>query len=463
MNKKAASITKLAPKPPDSIRLTKMQAERLSGLSGMKAEELSGRTVAELSKEFKWRIDPELLLFRKICGQVVQTDPDTGIEYPVPFATVQVEDTDCSFLGYFPVGSPWHWFFPFRCHREVIGSAQTDLCGRFCVWIPRFDIDWILGWRLEKHCYWEIFNKPTIRDIIDHVLHDVAGPVVPPKPGPDPGPWETIISEGVLHQLETIIGAKKVNLLRSAQGMARFGQKANGAAQQLLNQPAFTRSMTPPFVKEMRNTRNIEDNQELALKMGATGEKARLLSQWSPNRYIGPFIRCYNVLVPEFVPFFDVPDITFTVTQDVNGDGTQEVIYGENYFHVRWNSGPIDDVVLHASAIAQASPFPADNPECQGISVPTETPAIVLAGLYPLHNLGGGADPYIDSATGYAQRPNRPHPHGFVSEAPPLPTPLPVPPSAAFFSFTATIIEAAQIFIVCGIPLHLLAEQNQGL
>jgi hypothetical protein len=38
------------------------------------------------------------------------------------------------------------------------------------------------------------------------------------------------------------------------------------------------------------------------------------------------------VLVPEWVPLVDVPDITFRVTQDVDGDGDEETIYSEGYY-----------------------------------------------------------------------------------------------------------------------------------
>jgi len=118
---------------PSSIALTTSQAQRLSKVSSIDVAELSGRTVKEISDKLGHRIDPQLLLFRRICGTVTKTDPVTGIAYPVPYATVEVEDTDCSLLGYFPSSSPWSWFFPFSCRREVIGTTTTDVCGRFCV------------------------------------------------------------------------------------------------------------------------------------------------------------------------------------------------------------------------------------------------------------------------------------------------------------------------------------------
>jgi hypothetical protein len=112
-----------------------------------------------------------------------------------------------------------------------------------------------------------------------------------------------------------------------------------------------------------------------------------------------------------------VPDITFRVTQDVDGDGDQETIYAENFFDVRWNAGPIPDVTLEASPIAVAGVV------CDTPTVPCEdTPAILFAGLMPLVNPAGPADPYHDNATGYARRVNRPHPSGNLVD--PLPNPL---------------------------------------
>ncbi len=103
---------------PDQIKLTPIQAERLGAMNDVAAKDLVGLTVAEISQKFRFRIDPMLLFFRKVCGKVVKKDPVTGIEYPVPYATVNVEDTDCSLLGFFPTNAQWAWYFPFNCRRE---------------------------------------------------------------------------------------------------------------------------------------------------------------------------------------------------------------------------------------------------------------------------------------------------------------------------------------------------------
>jgi hypothetical protein len=83
---------------------------------------------------------------------------------------------------------------------------------------------------------------------------------------------------------------------------------------------------------------------------------------------------------------------------------------------VRWNSGPIPDVTLEASPSAIAS-LSCDTPDvlCE------DTAAITFAGLMPLVNPPAPADPYHDAGTGYARRPNRPHPSGNLADPPPNP------------------------------------------
>ena len=155
--------------PPDRRKLTKTQAARLGALAELEPKQLAGLTVAEITDKFKWKIDPQILLFRKICGRVVKKDPVTGVEYPVPFATVHVQDTDCSLLWYFPKPWPWGWFFPLFCHREELATVKTDECGNFCVFIPRWDIDRILRFRLKRICFPDIV-RPNLRDLIGDIV-----------------------------------------------------------------------------------------------------------------------------------------------------------------------------------------------------------------------------------------------------------------------------------------------------
>lgn len=60
---------------PDQMTLAVRQAESLSSMTGV--------SVADLTETLKWVIDPKLRLFRRICGQVVKTDPITGANHPV--------------------------------------------------------------------------------------------------------------------------------------------------------------------------------------------------------------------------------------------------------------------------------------------------------------------------------------------------------------------------------------------
>ncbi len=106
--------------------------------------------------------------------ELSKKDPATGVEYPVPFATVHVEDTDTNFLGFFPAESPWGWLFPLFSRREEIAVTRTDACGRFCVYVPRWEIDWILRFRRERFCFPDVLIKPNIRDLLQGLQHPVV-------------------------------------------------------------------------------------------------------------------------------------------------------------------------------------------------------------------------------------------------------------------------------------------------
>ena len=394
--------------PPDQIPLTSRQADRLSKLTGVKVAELRDRTIAQLTERLKWQIDLELLLFRRICGQVVKTDPISGVDYPVPFATVHVEDTDCSFLGFFPIESPWAWLFPVFCHREDIATVVTDECGHFCVWVPRFDIDWILRFRRERFCYPDIFIRPNIRDILERYK---IFPPPPPEdgirppigPGPDPAPF--ILKDGgtTLQRVEALLGRDVAQKIALAESTAQVGSQ-KGAFRDLFDRPAFTNPVPPPIPHQLREQHATEGPRAVLARAAITDER---FAKFSFDHFVGPLLRCFDVFVPEFVPIVDVPDITFRVTQDVDGDGTEELIYSEGFFDVRWNAGAIPDVTLHASPIARVSTT-CDTPVVDDC----HAPEIQFAGLMPV------SAAYLDPATGYGTRPNRPHPHGFLAEAP---------------------------------------------
>lgn len=409
---------------PDSRPIAQIQADRLAAISGLDAKELVGSSVLEITEKFRWRIAPELLLFRRICGRVVKKDPVTGVAYPVPFATVHVEDTDCNFLGLFPKEWPWAWYLPISCQREEIATVVTDACGRFCVYVPRWEVDWILRWRRERICFPEIFIKPSIRDLLGDLLP--PPPVIrPPIPEPDPPPF--LLKDGgmSLARAEQLVGRDVAEELAALEAEGVLGA-STVRRRQLLDSAGVPQSLPLPLP-----TRFIEMAQREAMSLSdalAKGAPAirlremmaeqlnvdmRELQELDVRRCIGPFIRCTDIFFPEWLPIWDVPDITFRVTQDVDGDGDEETIYSEGYFDVRWNAGPIPDVTLEASQIAVAG-VTCDAPE-----VPCDdAAAIVMVGLMPLspahHDAAAGY-------AGYALRPNRPHPSGLLSDPPPNP------------------------------------------
>ena len=130
---------------------------------------------------------------------------------------------------------------------------------------------------------------------------------------------------------------------------------------------------------------------------------------------MGPFYRCIDFYVPVWQAILDIPDITFRVTQDTNGDGIEETIYSEGFFDIRWDSGPISNVTLVAASIAKESRL------CHLPPVPCgNVPDILFAGLMPLRNAG-----YFNDNIGYALRPNRPKPSGLPGGASSFPANTP--------------------------------------
>jgi hypothetical protein len=429
MSAQTSPRTQLAP---DKAPLTKSHAAALAALTGINAEKLQGRSVAEIAAEYRWKIDPELLLFKRICGQVVKQDPVTGKQYPVPFATVYAEDTICSLFGLFPAGNPWAWFFPFHCVTEVIAETTTDACGNFCIWVPRFVIEWILRFRIERICYPLLYTKPTIASVLAWLL---GHPI-----GPDPGPEDGVVLQPgtpIYQKAEQLLGSEIVRQLATAGPAKSFGS-ANSSRQALLARPAFASHLAPPIPREFRKTARHTSREEHQAAVKSTlannfGLDVKQLENFNLGNYYGPFLRCYNILVPEWVPIFDMPDITFRVTQDVNGTGTQEVIYPGGLFDVPWNSGNLSNVTLIASPIATSTT------SCLTPNVPCgDVPSLEFVGLMPLVNPPAPAAPYVDAVAGFATRPNPPHPGGTLAEAG-------VPPSTAPYTGTLQLYGCAQV------------------
>ncbi len=414
-------------KTPDQKPLTKMQVERLSSLTGVAAKKLNGLSASEISQQFRWQIDPNLLLFRRICGKVVKKDPNTGNEYGVPFATVYAEDTICNLLGLFPIDLPWSWFFPIFCHTEVIAQTTTDACGNFCVWVPRFEIEWILRWRIERICYLESFRKPTVGSVLQYL----QGQPVGPGPGPDPGPEATLnltAGTALYEKAKAVLGAEVVKQLSQSGNTRSFGAQTTGQ-QALLSRQAFSASVAPALPREFRTPVHGKASEHKTAVRSTLANKLGLnesvLKDFDLTRFYGPFLRCFDIIVPEWVPILEVPDITFRVTQNING--VQQTIYSTGLFDVSWDANGDSNVTLVASPIAVGLPV------CNSPDVPCgNVPSLEYVGLMPLVNPPLPAAPYIDATTGFATRPNPPHPGGTIGEAG-------VPPATAPYTDTLQI------------------------
>lgn len=374
---------------PENWKVTKSQADHIKNLTEEVSIDIEGATAADIRDRLEWHIDPELLAFERICGRVRKPDPDTGELHPVPNATVHVEDTDCSFLSYFPDGLGLGWFFPYNCSSEEIASTTTDECGRFCVFVPRWDIDRVLRFRRDRVCLPEI-HTPNLGDILEDP-HVFPKPVIPPRPQPDPLP-SRLRDPGVLERTSELVGETTLRMLSSRMDTPTFGD-SSGDLRELLEMPAFPRPVDPPLPEGfgLEDPENIED-----LPIDPD-----VLEAVDPDRRVGPFLECQEVIIPEWRTFIDVPDITFRVTQDIDRDGTEETIYDEGYFDVRWDADDIPEVDLIASDDAISVPT------CEGLTpenVECEEPSIESIGLMPARS------PYHDSATGYSPRLNKPKP-----------------------------------------------------
>ena len=396
---------------PDEIKLNAISAARLASLADLEANEVQGQTIASISEQLKWAIDPEWLLFRRVCGRVVKTDPDSGISYPVPYATVHVLDTDCDFWGYFPEGWLYAWLFPLRCRTEELTKVVTDECGNFCVWIPRFEIDWILRWRRERFCYEELLVKPSIADLLARLAQEVE--IQPKFPPPNPGdPVELAAAVAERGDLTEAIGRPAQQAILAASRATAFGSQATPLVDRLAAS-AFPQGLEPPLPHTLKE-RFTEVGHE-ALVDHVKGESLALegidLARW-----VGPFLRCVDIWVREWEPIFEVPDISFEVTQDVDGDGTPDEIY-RSYFDISYG-GADPYVTIEASqiAVSLSSPVCVPSPPCDEGDV-----AIQRAGLMPIES----APAYFDGSSGFAVRPNKPRPGGLFGSGETSPSTAP--------------------------------------
>ncbi|MFB6311423.1 MAG: hypothetical protein ABEH64_09630, partial [Salinirussus sp.] len=246
---------------------------------------------------------------------------------------------------------------------------------------------------------------PSIRDLLEH-LDLLPDPRVidPPQPRPDPDPFP-LHEPGAYDRLRGLVGEEATERLFALTGEMTFGDSTR-ELEELLERPALS-DLQPPAPDSLSD---VMDKREPQLRSRALSRETAAVETVAiesdglqPQQFIGPFLRCRDVSVPEWTTLLDVPDITFRVTQDTDGDGTEETIYSEGYFDVQWNDLPDDEVILEADqtavTVGQCERVPSV-PEC-------DTPALRLLGAMPL------APAYHSNSSpreGYALRVNRPRP-----------------------------------------------------
>jgi hypothetical protein len=412
---------------PDQIPLTQSQANMLSSLTGIDASKFKGLTVAEIASQYRWQINPDFFLFVQICGQVVYQNPVTGAQYPIPYATVSAEETICSYLGFFPLELPWGWFFPFDCQTVTVGQTTTDGCGNFCLWVPRFEIEWILRFRLERICYIDLFTRPTVGSILTYLQGEPASATASP----------TALETGtaLYAKVEQLLGARVAQRLAAFGANNSFGS-VNTGQPGLLARSAFLNPLPPALPAEFRKPSNLNAAAQrsavrstLANKLGLDANE---LAGLDLGNYFGPYLRCIDILIPEWVPIFEVPDISLNVTQNVGG--TTQVIYSGPPFDVPWSVEGVSNLTL-----VSTSPLASSTVACNTPDVPCgDVPSLEFVGLMPLVNPPLPTAPYINAVTGYATRPNAPHPGGTLTEAG-------VPPAAAPYTGTLQLYGCTQV------------------
>ena len=267
--------------PPDRRAITRRQAAYLAEETGVEVEKLVSRPIAELDELLRWKIDPFLLLFRRVCGRVVRRGPGDRRVQGVPNATVHVEDTDCSFLGFFPVEGPfiwWWWFWPISCHREEIATTMTDECGRSACG-SRAGTSTAPPLPLERVCFPEIY-KPTLRDVLTRSRSPVERPPIPPTPNPpDPAPFVLPRPGDPRAGRRAARSAGRSNASRSSRNGARSAQQT-GEMTALLDGPALLDGLPR---RRSPTTRSSESRRSTCTEPGARAARRTRRSSTSPS------------------------------------------------------------------------------------------------------------------------------------------------------------------------------------
>ena len=259
---------------PDEQILGPIQASRLSSITGLPASEFEGKTVNALSERLRWEIDPDLWLFRRVCGRVVQTDPATGLDLPVANATVEVFDTVCDYWGFFPEPWPWGWLFPTRCERQLVATVVTDACGNFCFWIPR------LRNRMDP----PLAGRACVLSRVvsqASVGRSHRAEVRTPNP-PDPAQFVGRLRVG--GDLAATLGARAEGVLSAVRSSSGFGDNVAQLGD-LLRSPAFTQPVAPPLppVLSLGRTKSLADYPKRSTRVGTSGPSCAVSTSSFPS------------------------------------------------------------------------------------------------------------------------------------------------------------------------------------
>jgi hypothetical protein len=313
--------------------VTMAQASRLAKL-GLAIEELAGQTFASVERRLSWSLNPELMGLRKISGRVVRRNLATGVLEPIPYATVHVEDTDCSFLLYSPPHwADWSWPLPFRLRREEIATATTDEKGNFSVHIPRWDIEAVATWRQGRIGFRD-FSRPRVRDIV----RDLE-----PQYLSEP-PALAIRKPDLVARCRRKVGqtlTDEIEALLVHEGTALTDE----ALEMLLETP-----VAPQRPQALDDFLRSELNAKAAARVH--GLPLELVKDLGFDRSIGPLWRTSDLVLKLWTLLMNVPDITFRVTRSSGDDSAEELLYSDGFFDVPWSCGPIPQLTLAAPVAA---------------------------------------------------------------------------------------------------------------
>lgn len=329
--------------------VTGMQAARLSRLAGVPQRELEGLTLFTVHRKLHGILDPDLLNLRKVTGRVVRWNPDDATPEAVAQATVSVEDTEASFLLYSPPQwSDWSWFHPFKLSREVIATATTDSNGQFTVYLPRWEIQAISGWRQGRIGLAD-FSRPRLRDIVRDL-----GPERPSEP------LAILRMPDLLARCRRMVGqalADEIEAMLVGLGPA----PSDETLEMLLETPVVPNR--PHALKDL--LRSALRTRLTAGTYPPLPDPAR--DSASPSS-IGTVWHSHLAL-KLWTLLLNVPDVTFRVTRS-DGRSGEEVLYSDGFFDVPWSR-----VLL--SGLTLTAPFatPSRSPWAGYGALPTEVPA----------------------------------------------------------------------------------------